>query len=165
MDDATFYGAVAEELERGLVRRDLWEHALSEAGGDVPAAHERYVQLCAGHLRQELADTAAQQPPEPVEGVTQPEPEAAGLQPLALQEQARAASVAPPWTPHYRSGGLARLTVLTLVLSGAALLGALGLVVTGFEGPGLILGFLGLVLLVLGLSRVGRSRGYRGPIL
>ena len=184
MDDASLYGAVAEELERGRVRKDLWARALIESCGDEPAAHERYVRLCAEQLGIERAETPIKQDrapetasepavaPEPVaEPVlavgAEPEAPAAIRSNAAITDEvadapAPAATALPQWSPH--RPGLARGTVVTLVLGGAALIGALGLAIAGFEDLGLLLGVAALVLLGSGFSRVGKSNHYRGPI-
>jgi len=190
VNDAALYGAVAEELERGLVRTDLWTKALAESDGNEPAAHERYVLLCAESLKQELADALApqEQAPGPAEAVAvavatldgdaeEPVPEGDADEPAAptatreqpaaevvAEMQARAVSAAPQWTPH-KHRGLARSTILILVLGGAALLAALGLAIAGSEGQGIALGIVGLVLLASGFYRVGKSDHYRGPLL
>ena len=190
MDDARLYGAVAEELERGRVRKDLWARALIESCGDEPAAHERYVRLCAEQLGIERAETPIKQDrapelafapdleqepavaPEPVaEPVlavgAEPEAPAAIRSNAAITDEvadapAPAATALPQWSPH--RPGLARGTVVTLVLGGAALIGALGLAIAGFEDLGLLVGVAALVLLGSGFSRVGKSNHYRGPI-
>ena len=181
MDDASLYGAVAEELERGRVRKDLWARALIESCGDEPAAHERYVRLCAEQLGIERAETPTKQdraPETASEPAVAPEPAAepvlaVGAEPEApaairsnaddvADAPAPAATALPQRSPH--RPGLARGTVVTLVLGGAALVGALGLAIAGFEGPGLLLGLAALVLLGAGLSRVGKSNHYRGPL-
>jgi len=194
VDDARLYGAVAEELERGRVRKDLWARALIESCGDEPAAHERYVRLCAEQLGIERAETPTKQdraPETASEPAFAPDPEqeptvapepaaepvlAVGAEPEApaairsnaaitdevADAPAPAATALPQWSPH--RPGLARGTVVTLVLGGAALVGALGLAIAGFEGPGLLLGVAALVLLGTGFSRVGKSNHYRGPL-
>jgi len=191
VDDARLYGAVAEELERGRVRKDLWARALIESCGDEPAAHERYVRLCAEQLGIERAETPTKQDRAPEtasepafapdleqEPAVAPEPAAepvlaVGAEPEApaairsnaddvADAPAPAATALPQRSPH--RPGLARGTVVTLVLGGAALVGALGLAIAGFEGPGLLLGLAALVLLGAGLSRVGKSNHYRGPL-
>ena len=192
MNDARLYGAVAEELERGLVRKDLWARALIDSDGNKDDAHERYVMLCAELLAHELdgipaepegeaapdraadvvhaaeAVRAADALPEPA---LEPVPEGESLKAATPEEPLRepaaaaptsAASVSPKWTPY--QPGLERVTKLTLILGGVALVGALDLAIAGFEGPGLGLGIAGLVLLGLGLLRVSKSNHYRGPI-
>jgi hypothetical protein len=194
VDDARLYGAVAEELERGRVRKDLWAKALIESCGDEPAAHELYVRLCAEQLGIERAeasiprdqgvetapDTAlmtvsvrepdsAEEPrsealfeedAEPEASAAEGPSEAAGDE-VAVEPVPTA--VAPPqWTPH--KPGLARATVVLLVLGGAGLVGALGLAIAGSEGAGLVLGVVAVVLLGSGFSRVEKANHYRGPL-
>ena len=178
MNDAALYGAVAEELERGLVRTDLWAKALAESDGNEPAAHERYVVVCAEQLQQELADGAA--PRERTGAIPTDEPaieivedEGPAADTVTLQEpatevdgemQARAASAVPQWTPH-KPRGLARSTMLPLILGALALLGALGLTIAAFEGQGVALGIAGLVLVAVGFYRLGKAGQDDGPIL
>jgi hypothetical protein len=194
VDDARLYGAVAEELEQGRVRKDLWSRALIESCGDEPAAYELYVRLCAEQLGIERAEASSahdqtpetvpepmpeQEPeqapattPEPApeslvaEDAEQDAPAATGPDEEIADEVAIApspvATTLPQWTPH--KPGLAPGTVIMLVIGGAALIGALGLAIAGFEGAGLLVGVAALVLLGSGFSRVSKSDHYRGPL-